>query len=154
MTRLQTMVQYWLHANLFLLFVVLLICINFRDWDENGYAGLIMMIVISEIYITLLSVVSVIKKRIPPPRKRLSLSDWPVGLLVLGFFFGVSQYVIVKAGDIFPNPSFLVFLLLFVNCTFALFSLLFPTAIVYIHDGNVHAQKKPLATAFLSIWLC
>lgn len=147
MTRIKKMIQYWLRANLFLFFLVLMFFVNYRDWVEKGYIGVVMIVSMSELLIIILSIVSALTFRTPPPRKRISLSDWPIGLLVLAMFYVLTQYVVIKGENLPPNPSFLIAFLLLINSVIALFSLLFPTAIVYIHDGNVHAQEKTFSNS-------
>lgn len=156
MTRIKKMIQYWLRANLFLLFLVLLICLNYRDWVDTGPYALILLVLLSEFLILILTLVSALTFRSPPPRKRISLADWPIGLLVLAMFYALTQYVVIKGGNLPPNPSFLIAILLVINSVIALFSLLFPTAIVYIHDGNVHAQNKTFSNSvfkYLALFL-
>ncbi|WP_346243522.1 hypothetical protein MKZ19_18280 [Shouchella clausii] len=147
MTRIKKMIQYWLRANLFLFFLVLLICLNYRDWVDTGPYALILFVLLSEFLILILALVSALTFRTPPPRKRISLADWPIGLLVLAMFYVLTQYAVTKGGNLPPNPSFLITFLLLINSVIALFSLLFPTAIVYIHDGNVHAQEKTFSNS-------
>lgn len=132
-------------ANLLLLAIIIVFCININSWDTIG--GFLLFLLPSEIFILLLSIASCFatKSRIEAPvnSPEKSEKDKTEKMLGLGISIAIlSLMSLVFLGVNVPFPSTFIMFIVSTNWMIALFSLVFhPLAIVH-YKANMDTKPK------------
>ncbi|WHX26441.1 hypothetical protein QNH47_00895 [Virgibacillus halodenitrificans] len=141
--RLKKGITFFLKSNIILLILMLLLLTNTFSWKEDRIGLIVMMLASAELYILLLSILTIIIPRETNKKKieRFSKSEW-IGLLLVIIF--ISIFSLVFTGAELPFPSTIIMLILVMNSMIAFFSLVFHKLSIILYEANVYPENDSI----------
>ncbi|MYL46463.1 hypothetical protein GLV94_12500 [Virgibacillus halodenitrificans] len=136
-------IMLFLKSNLTLLILMLLLLTNTFSWKEDRIGLIVMMLTSAELYILLLSILTVIKP-IETNKKKIGRFSKPelIGLLLVIIF--ISIFSLVFTGAELPFPSTIIMLILVMNSMIAFFSLVFHKFSNILYEANVYPENDSI----------
>ncbi|MYL57871.1 hypothetical protein GLW20_10160 [Virgibacillus halodenitrificans] len=136
-------IMLFLKSNLTLLILMLLLLTNTFSWKEDRIGLIVMMLTSAELYILLLSILTVIKP-IETNKKKIGRFSKPelIGLLLVIIF--ISIFSLVFTGAELPFPSTIIMLILVMNSMIAFFSLVFHKFSIILYEANVYPENDSI----------
>ncbi|MEC2158223.1 hypothetical protein [Virgibacillus halodenitrificans] len=145
--RLKKGITFFLKSNIILLILMLLLLTNTFSWKEDRIGLIVMMLASAELYILLLSILTIIIPRGKNKKKieRFSKSEW-IGLLLVIIF--ISIFSLGFTGAELPFPSTIIMLILVMNSMIVFFSLVFHKFSIVLYEANVYPENDSITNYF------
>ncbi|WP_077358556.1 hypothetical protein [Virgibacillus halodenitrificans] len=145
--RLKKGITFFLKSNIILLILMLLLLTNTFSWKEDRIGLIVMMLASAELYILLLSILTIIIPREKNKKKieRFSKSEW-IGLLLVIIF--ISIFSLGFTGAELPFPSTIIMLILVMNSMIVFFSLVFHKFSIVLYEANVYPENDSITNYF------